>query len=103
MIKLQVAIVNAIVAQFHSNVANFDTRQHLMRIDVPDRHKERLYAVIGLERDASSENNGMCGLDSQISRPEFSSFDCWGMNDKLISVKVECCSGLQSSHIRAMT
>ena len=70
-----------------------------MRIEVPDRYKERLYSVISLERDASGENNGMCGLDAQISRPEFSSLDSWSMNDELISVYVESCSGLQSSHI----
>ena len=49
LVKLQVAIVNAIVAQLHANITNFDTWQHLMRIEVPDRHKERLYAVVGLE------------------------------------------------------
>ena len=32
LIEFQVAIVNAIVAQLHANITNFDTWQHLMRI-----------------------------------------------------------------------
>lgn len=60
-----------------------------MRIDISHRHDEWLNAVISLKRDAASEYNCVCGLDSEVSWPEFCGLNAWSVNHKLISLKIE--------------
>ena len=80
----KIAIVDILVANLGSNVANLDARKDFVSIDVSNWYNKWLNTIICSKRDASSENYGMSGLDTKIARPEFCCLDCRTMNDEFI-------------------
>ena len=57
--ELEVAIVDAIVAQLGANVANFDPREWLVSVHVSDLNYERLDAIVILATDTAGKDDGM--------------------------------------------
>ena len=83
-------------------VSDFNTWKRLETLCVTHRYDERLHAVIVLQGDASCENDGVSGLDTQITWPELGSFDRWGVDHKLVRICVKSGRCLDAGHIRSV-
>ena len=97
--KFEISIVKTVVTKLVTAVSDFDTRKRLETLCVTHRHYERLHAVIVLQSDASCKNDGVRGLDTQITWPELGSFDRWGVNHELVSIGIKSGSCLNTGHI----
>ena len=103
MVKLQISIVYAVVAKFGTDVTHLDSRERFMCLKVTYRYDVWLHTIVSLISDASGKDDGVCGLDSQIARPELGSSDRWSMNHELISLHIQSGRSLQPRNIRPMT
>ena len=99
MIKLQISIVNVIVAKFRADFAHLNARERLMCPEVTHWHDIGLHTVVRLICDASCKNDGMCGLDSKIAWPELGGSDRGCVNHELISLHIQRRRSLQPSHV----
>ena len=71
MSKLEITVVNAVVAELGTDVTNFDSCEWLERLKVTDRHNVWLHAVITLASNAPSENDSVSRLNTEVAWPEF--------------------------------
>ena len=92
--ELQVAIVNAIVAELGADVTDLNAIERFVIVHVSDRHNKWLNTVIGLECDASGEDDTVSRLNAEITWPEFCGLHVWRMDNKLIRVQVESSGSL---------
>ena len=88
MVEAQVPIVDRVIANFLTNVANLDPRQWFVVLHTPDRDKERLNTKVVLTSDASCIDNGVVRNNSEGSRPELSRLYGGCVDHKLIRCHV---------------
>ena len=86
--ELQIAIIDRIVPKLCSNIANFDALERLKGVQITDRNNIRLHSIIILISNTASKDNCMGSLNTEITRPEFSSFDGGTVNHELISIEI---------------
>ena len=75
ILEQEVPIVDTIVAEFSSDIANFDTGKWLVSLPISNLNDERLHTVVILERNAASKNHCIVGLKSESAWPELGSLD----------------------------
>ena len=100
--KFEIPVVKTVVTKLVTAVSDFNTWKRLKTLCVSHRHDERLHAVIVLQGDASCKNDGVRGLDTQITWPELGSFDRWGVDHKLVRIGVKSGRCLDAGHIRSV-
>ena len=74
-----------------------------MSLKVSDRDNEWLNTVVSFESNAACEDHSMCGLDTQVTWPEFRGLEVRRMQHEFVSARIKLRCRLEASDVRAMT